>query len=156
MEKTEWFNFFFQWAATLFWIFFLTGMTGSIIANLWRFARKRHFINDTIFMRMLLWPVLISFFVPVIFLYWQQKEGRHAFQYEMFRSAGFVTLMLSAVIIIWLAGALRRTAITVCQLNSLYQLKINAKRDLLWQEDEQKETYKLCTKWVSAAMLMFL
>lgn len=144
--KTEWFNFFFQWAATLFWIFFLTGMTGSIIANLWRFARKRHFINDTIFMRMLLWPVLISFFVPVIFLYWQQKEGRHAFQYEMFRSAGFVTLMLSAVIIIWLAGALRRTAITVCQLNSLYQLKINAKRDLLWQEDEQKETYKLCTK----------
>ena len=54
--------------------------------------------------------------------------------------------MLSAVIIIWLAGALRRTAITVCQLNSLYQLKINAKRDLLWQEDEQKETYKLCTK----------
>ena len=33
----------------------------------------------------LLWPVLISFFVPVIFLYWQQKEGRHAFQYEMFR-----------------------------------------------------------------------
>ena len=137
---------FFQWAATLFWIFFLTGMTGSIIANLWRFARKRHFINDTIFMRMLLWPVLISFFVPVIFLYWQQKEGRHAFQYEMFRSAGFVTLMLSAVIIIWLAGALRRTAITLCQLNSLYQLKINAKRDLLWQEDEQKETYKLCAK----------
>ena len=46
MEKTEWFNFFFQWAATLFWIFFLTGMTGSIIANLWRFARKRHFINE--------------------------------------------------------------------------------------------------------------
>ena len=126
MEKTEWFNFFFQWAATLFWIFFLTGMTGSIIANLWRFARKRHFINDTIFMRMLLWPVLISFFVPVIFLYWQQKEGRHAFQYEMFRSAGFVTLMLSAVIIIWLAGALRRTAITLCQLNSLYQLKIKS------------------------------
>lgn len=146
METSEWSNFFFQWAATLFWIFFLTGMTGSIIANLWRFARKRHFINDTIFMRMLLWPVLISFFVPVIFLYWQQKEGRHAFQYEMFRSAGFVTLMLSAVIIIWLAGALRRTAITVCQLNSLYQLKINAKRDLLWQEDEQKETYKLCAK----------
>ena len=104
METSEWSNFFFQWAATLFWIFFLTGMTGSIIANLWRFARKRHFINDTIFMRMLLWPVLISFFVPVIFLYWQQKEGRHAFQYEMFRSAGFVTLMLSAVIIIWLAG----------------------------------------------------
>ena len=74
------------------------------------------------------------------------KEGRHAFQYEMFRSAGFVTLMLSAVIIIWLAGALRRTAITLCQLNSLYQLKINAKRDLLWQEDEQKETYRLCAK----------
>ena len=146
METSEWSNFFFQWAATLFWIFFLTGMTGSIIANLWRFARKRHFINDTIFMRMLLWPVLISFFVPVIFLYWQQKEGRHAFQYEMFRSAGFVTLMLSAVIIIWLAGALRRTAITLCQLNSLYQLKINAKRDLLWQGDEQKETHKLCAK----------
>ena len=54
--------------------------------------------------------------------------------------------MLSAVIIIWLAGALRRTAITLCQLNSLYQLKINAKRDLLWQEDEQKETHKLCAK----------
>ena len=118
-------------------------------------CQKRHFINDTIFMRMLLWPVLISFFVPVIFLYWQQKEGRHAFQYEMFRSAGFVTLMLSAVIIIWLAGALRRTAITLCQLNSLYQLKINAKRDLLWQEDEQKETYSFALKWVSAAMLMF-
>ena len=42
METSEWSNFFFQWAATLFWIFFLTGMTGSIIANLWRFARKRY------------------------------------------------------------------------------------------------------------------
>lgn len=93
---------------------------------------------------------------PSNFFVLAAKEGRHAFQYEMFRSAGFVTLMLSAVIIIWLAGALRRTAITVCQLNSLYQLKINAKRDLLWQEDEQKETYSFALKWVSAAMLMFL
>ena len=64
MEKTEWFNFFFQWAATLFWIFFLTGMTGSIIANLWRFARKRHFINDTIFMRMLLLACFDQFLCP--------------------------------------------------------------------------------------------
>ena len=99
------------------------------------------FINDTIFMRMLLWPVLISFFVPVIFLYWQQKEGRHAFQYEMFRSAGFVTLMLSAVIIIWLAGALRRTAITLCQLNSLYQLKIKREaRSFCGRRMNKKET----------------
>lgn len=64
--------------------------------------------------------------------------------------------MLSAVIIIWLAGALRRTAITLCQLNSLYQLKINAKRDLLWQEDEQKETHSFALKLVSAVMLLFL
>ena len=74
METSEWSNFLLQWAATLFWIFFLTGMTGSIIANLWRFARKSPLYKRYDLYEDASWPVLISFFVPVIFFgYWQQK-----------------------------------------------------------------------------------
>ncbi len=125
-ETIDGLNFFIEWMLVVFWFIFLTGLTGSILAGLWRFARKKHVGQDTIFMRMLLWPVLVSFFVPVLFWYWQQKEGGKAFQYEMFRSAGLISILLSAMAVLWIIGAVRKTILTAKQLYCLHELKVDA------------------------------
>lgn len=126
----NWANSFFDWTEVLFWLIFLTGLTGSILAILWHLVRNWRFGQDTVFMRKLLWIVLASFFCPVLFCYWQQKEGGLAFQYEMFRSAGALAILINLIVLIWVAGAVKKTIGSIRQLRLLHQLKAEANNHL--------------------------